>query len=196
MKMNNRLLSIVLSLLLSACANSPSVQYYVLEPLAAQSQSHPDVKIQHTIGIGPIAVPDLLESKKIVTHLTDNTVQIAQFHQWASPLQDNLLQTLTRNVAMLQPNAIVRAYPWAVYGTVDLQVIIDIVRFDTSPGKSVDLEANWVIKNEKTNAILKSGRSVIIHPLAGSSYPGAVHALSMSLGEFSQALSLALMQIP
>ncbi len=190
-----RLISILPVFLLSACANSPAVQFYVLEPLSTLPPSSIVIKSQQTIGIGPVSVPALLESKKIVTHLSDNTVQIAQFHQWASPLQDNLLQTITRNLATLQPNAIVRAYPWSVYGSVNLQIIIDIVRFDASPGKSVNLEANWTIKNEKTNAILKNGRSVINHPLSDTSYPGSIHALSKILGEFSQTLSLVLLQI-
>lgn len=182
----------MLGLLVTACANAPSVEFYVLEPLNQTASSNVANIRQLTIGVGPITVPALLERKQIITRHTGNTVQIAEFQQWASPLQDNLLQALTRNLSTLQPNNIVRAYPWSVHGTVDLQVIVDLIRFDTTPGESVNLEANWTIKNENTHDILKNGHSIINHSLSDSSYPGTVRALSKILSEFSQELSLAL----
>ncbi len=190
-----RLVSIALALFLTACASSPKVQFYVLKPLATLPSASVEIKGQQSIGIGPISLPSLLENKNIVTRLSDNTVQVAQFHQWAAPLQDHLLQTISRNLTVLQPDAAVRTYPWSVHGTVDFQIIIDISRFDASPGKSVNLEANWTIKNEKTNIVYKNGRSIINHPLRDTSYLGSVHALSQILGEFSQVLSLALTKI-
>jgi uncharacterized protein len=193
--MTKLLIVAMLASLLSACASAPSVQFYVLEPLSQSSPSSVKSFKQRSIGIGPVFVPALLDHKKIVTRHSDNAVQIAEFHQWASPLQDNLLQALTRNLSTLQPGNIVRAYPWSVHGTVDLQVIVDIIRFDTTSGESVNLEANWTIKNEKTNSILKNGRSVINHSFSDSSYPGTVRALSKILGEFSQELSIALLKV-
>jgi uncharacterized protein len=189
------LTALIIGFILSACTTSPAVQYYILEPLSTPAPATVENHGRRTIGIGPLTVPALLESKKIVTRLTDNTVQLAQFHQWASSLQDNLLQTLTRNLSILQPDAVVRAYPWSVYGSVDLQVIIDIVRFDGSPGKSVDLEVDWTIKNEKTNNVLKTGHSVINQPCTSTSYPDTVHALSRVLGKLSEELSVVLNNI-
>jgi uncharacterized protein len=185
----------LLGVILSGCASTAPVQFYVLEPLSQPAPPIATTLRQRTIGIGPISIPTLLEHKQIITRLSDNTVNIAEFQQWASPLQDNLSQTLTRNVSSLQPNNIVWAYPWSIYGTVDLQVIVDFVRFDTSPGKSANLEANWTIKNEKTHKILKSGRSVIKHPLTETTYPATVRALSHILGQFSQELSLVLLKL-
>jgi uncharacterized lipoprotein YmbA len=185
----------ILGVFLSACANAPEVHFYVLEPINQTSPAGIASEKQVSIGVGPIAIPTLLANKKIITRLSDNTVQIAQFQQWASPLEDNLLQTLTQNLATLQSHNIVRAYPWSIHGTVDLQVIIDITRFDTTPGKSVNLEASWTIKNESSRAILKNGRTVLKHSLADSSYPGSVRALSNILGQFSQELSFGLLQV-
>jgi uncharacterized protein len=182
----------VLGLLLAACTVAPSVQFYVLESLSQTAPSTIASTKQRTIGIGPVAVPALLERKQIITRHASNGVQIAEFQQWASPLQDNLLQALTRNLSTLQSGNIVRAYPWSVHGTVDLQIVVDIIRFDTTPGESANMEANWTIKNENTHEILKTGHSVINHSLSDSSYPGTVRALSKLLGEFSQELSLAL----
>jgi uncharacterized lipoprotein YmbA len=195
MMMARQLIAALLGIVLTGCANAPSVQFYVLEPISQTAPSTVASVRQHTIGIGPVSVPALLERKQIITRHSGNAVQIAEFQQWASPLQDNLLQALTRNISTLQPNNIVRAYPWSVYGTVDLQIVIDIIRFDTTPGESANMEANWTIKNENTHDILKNGHSLINHSLSDSSYPGTVRALSKILGEFSQELSLALLKV-
>jgi uncharacterized lipoprotein YmbA len=148
------------------------------------------------IGIGPLSMPALLDRRGIVTRATNNGVQIAEFDQWAAPLKDNVIAVLSKNVATLQPNAIVRAYPWSVYGNVDYRVIIDISRFDTQLGKSVNLEASWAIMEEKNHTILSNGQTKLQQPLNDASYNSAAQGLSKLLGELSQQLSQSLVQVP
>lgn len=182
------------SVLLSACASAPT-SFYTLE-----AQSRPPVVATTTgatkplIGIGPLSLPALLDRRGIVTRTENNSVQIAEFDQWAAPLKDNILAVLSKNVANLQPNAIVRAYPWSVYGSVNYRVIIDITRFDTQPGKSANLEASWAIMEEKNHTIISNGQTKLQQPLNDASYNSAAQALSRLLSEFSQQLSLALVQ--
>ncbi len=137
----------------------------------------------------------MLERKQIVTRLPDNSVKIAEFHQWASPLKDNVAQVLTHNLAMLQTSDLIRAYPWSAYGAVDYRIIIDIIRFDTRPEQSVNLEANWAIMNEKNHTLISNGHTKIEHPLGDPSYPATVKALNKILSEFSRELSQALEKI-
>jgi uncharacterized lipoprotein YmbA len=171
----------------------PPTQFYVLEPLSQPVSLTTDKKRQ--IGIGPVSLPTLLERKQIVTRLPDNSVQIAEFHQWASPLKDNVAEVLTHNLAALQADDLIRAYPWSAYGAVDYRIIIDITRFDTCPEQSVNLEANWTIMNEKNHTLLSSGHAKIEHPLKDPSYPATVRALNNILSEFSRELSMALGKI-
>lgn len=182
-------------LLFSGCASSPPTQYFVLEPIKQKAFVSAAMSPPMSIGIGPVAIPALLARKKIVTHSADNTVQIAEYHQWATPLENSLPQTIASNIAALQPNNIVRTYPWSIHGIVDLQVVVEISRFDTSPGKCANLEANWSIKNEANHQMLKSGRSVFTQTLKDTSYPGTVRALSDLIGQFSQDLSSVLLEI-
>ena len=191
----NRFILLCVSALLSACASTPT-NFYTLE-----SQSRPPAVTtiasakKLLIGIGPLTLPALLDRKGIVTRAENNSVQIAEFDQWAAPLQNNVIAVLSKNVATLQPNAIVRAYPWSVYGNVDYRVIIDITRFDTQLGKSANLEASWAIMEEKNHTIVSNGQAKIEQPLNDASYNSAAQALSKLLSEFSQQLSLALVQV-
>ena len=191
--MLKQLMVLLLGVWLSGCADSPTVEFYVLEQLSKPAlPNRGNIINQQTIGIGPVTVPALLERKQIITRTSDNTVKIAESQQWASPLQDSLLQTLSRNLSGLQAQHIIRAYPWAAHGAVDLQVIVDFIRFDTTPGKSANLEANWTIKNETSREIVKTGHSIINRPMTDSTYPGTVRILSIVLGDFSRELAGAL----
>ena len=193
-KHSNRFIMLCVSALLTACASTPT-NFYTLE-----SQSRPPVVTTTTgatkplIGIGPLSLPALLDRRGIVTRAENNSVQIAEFDQWAAPLQNNVIAVLSKNVATLQPNAIVRAYPWSVYGNVDYRVIIDISRFDTQLGKFANLEASWSIMEEKNHTIISNGQTKLEQRLSDTSYNGAAQGLSKLLSEFSQQLSLALVQ--
>lgn len=181
--------------LLSACLSTPPTQFYVLEPLSQPPSSLTTAEKKRQIGIGPVSIPKLLERKQIVTRLPDNSVTIAEFHQWASPLKDNIAQVLTHNLATLQTGDLIRVYPWSAYGTVDYRIIIDIIRFDARPKQSANIEASWSIMNEKKHTLLNNGRTKIERPLNDSSYPSTVKALNQILSEFSQELSEALNNI-
>jgi len=182
-------------LLISACAATPPTNFYVLEALTQTPASLTDTAKKRRIGIGPITLPALLERKQIVTRAESSSVQVAEFHQWAEPVKDNVAEVLTQNLSILQPNDVFRTYPWSAYGTVNYRVIIDIVRFDTRPGKSANLEARWAVMDEKTHVIVTNGQSGIEHALTDASYPATVNALSQVLDEFSRELALALKAI-
>ena len=192
----NRFILLCASVLLTACASTPT-HFYTLE-----AQSRPPVATSTSsakktlIGIGPLTLPALLDRKGIVTRADNNSVQIAEFDQWAAPLQNNVIAVISKNVAALQPNAIVRAYPWGVYGNVDYRVIIDITRFDTQLGKSVNLEASWAIMEEKNHTIVGNGQTKLQQPLNDPSYNSAAQGLSKLLSDLSQQLSMALVQVP
>lgn len=191
-RLSKRLILLFSGPLLSACLSTPPTQFYVLEPLSEPPSSSTATEKKRQIGIGPVSIPALLERKQIVTRQPDNSVKIAEFHQWASPLKDNITQVLTHNLATLQAGDLVRAYPWSAYGAVDYRIIIDIIRFDTRQEQSVNLEANWAIMNEKNHTLISNGRSKIEHPLDDSTYPATVKALNKVLSEFSHELSQAL----
>lgn len=183
------------ALLVAACTATPSTHFYILEATSQSPAPVSDPAKQRLIGIGPVTLPTLLERKQIVTRTGNNSIHQAEFHQWAAPLKDNLVQVLTQNLAAQQPNAIIRAYPWSAFGTVNYHIIIDITRFDTTPKQSANLEATWAIMNDQTHTLISNGHSRIEHPLTDASYAAAVDALGKTLGKFSRELSVALQQV-
>ena len=186
---------LVLGSLLTACATPPT-QFYQLEATSPPLVTSTTTAKKMLIGIGPLSLPALVDRKQIVTRGANNAIQLAEFHQWATPLQDNVLNVLSKNIAAQQSNAIVRSYPWSVYGEMDYRVIIDISRFDSQLGKSANLQASWVIISEKNHTIISNGQTNIQQLLHDERYDSAVLALNKLLSELSQQLSLALHQVP
>jgi uncharacterized lipoprotein YmbA len=147
------------------------------------------------IGIGPLTIPALLERRQIVTRKDNNSIEMAEFHQWAAPLKDNILTVLSKDIAAQQTNAIVRAYPWSAYGEVEYRIIIDISRFDSQLSKSANLEASWAIMEEVNHTIISNGETKITQPLTNANYENVVLALDRLLSEFAQQLSVQLHQL-
>jgi uncharacterized protein len=191
----NKLLAVGIASLLIACASTPPTNFYVLEAISQPSVSPSSAK-KMLIGIGPLTLPTLLERRQIVTRKANNSIELAEFHQWAAPLRDSILAVLSQNLAVQQPNALVKAYPWAAYGEMDYRVIIDISRFDSELGKSATLQASWAIMTEKNHTIIHSGQTRLEQPLDSNYYESVVAALNQLLNKFSQQLALALHQLP
>lgn len=195
-KHSYRFILLGISGLLTACASTPSTDFYALDSLSLPPvATTPVLEKKLLIGIGPLTLPALVDRKQIITRAENHTLQIAEFHQWAAPLKENVIAVLGKNMATLQPNAIVRPYPWSAYGNVDYRVIIDVSRFDTQLGKSVNIEASWVIMEEKNHTIVKNGEAKIERLLNDESYQSATQALSELLSQLSQQLSNELLQV-
>jgi hypothetical protein len=190
----NGCIALILGSLLTSCATPPT-HFYQLEAASTPPVTSNTTAKKTLIGIGPLSIPALVDRKQIVTRSENNAIQLAEFHQWATPLQDNVMTVLSKNIAAQQSNAIVRNYPWSVYGEMDYRVIIDISRFDSQLGKSATLEASWAIMSEKNHTIISNGQTNSQQPLHDGSYDSAVLALNKLLSELSQQLSLALHQV-
>lgn len=191
-----RLMSAVWALWwLAGCASTPSTHFYVLEAVSQPPPASSIVAKKRLIGIGPITLPSLLDRQQIVTRAFGDNVEIGEFHQWAAPLKDDVLEVLTQNLSQLQPSYFIKAYPWSAYGTVNYRVLVDIIRFDARPGLEADFEAAWAIMDEETHQIIDNGHSKLSRPLHDRSYPAIVHELSQILGQFCSELSVELQKL-
>ncbi|MFZ4503206.1 MAG: PqiC family protein [Methylovulum sp.] len=177
--------SVLAMLLLTACSTTPPTHFYVLDALPQTERAN---KQALAIGIGPITLPALLERKQMVTRLHDNTVQLAEFHQWAEPLKDTLPRVIVKNLAALQPTYVFRAYPWSAYGNVDYRIIIDIDSFAAETKKNVKFSASWAIMDERQHAIIKNGKTQLERILPNPAPAAIAEAMSQLLSQFSQRL--------
>jgi uncharacterized lipoprotein YmbA len=184
------------AVVMSACSSTPATQFYVLQAVSQPTTEVLSNDKKPLIGVGPLTLPAVLGRTQIVSQKADNSIEIAEFHQWAAPLQESIIAVLSKNIATLQPNALIKAYPWSAYGNMDYRIIIDITRFDSQRGQSATLEASWSIMEEKKHTLIRSGQTKITKNLPDASYSSVAKVFSALLADFSQQLVLAIKQLP
>jgi hypothetical protein len=111
--------------------------------------------------IGRILLPELLNRPQIVTRTSPNTVRMADFSQWAEPLEKSIPRVLSQNLARLTGTDKVTVSPWPTPTAFDLMVEIAVIRFEGNTAGEVSLVARW--------RLLRSNGSEA-HPLQESRY--------------------------
>ena len=111
-------------------------KYYVLSSM--QSEATPVQPLADLsdigIGVGPIRMPLYLDRSDIVTRGSQNQIEIAQFAQWAGPLQENFSRVLAENLSVLLATDKVGVFPFARREALDYNVTVYVTRFDGTPG--------------------------------------------------------------
>ena len=126
-------------------------KFYVLSSM--QSEATPVQPITSLpavgIGVGPIRMPLYLDRSDIVTRGSQNEVDIADFAQWAGPLQENFSRVLAENLSVLLATDKVSVFPFIRRDTTDYNVTVYVTRFDGMPGDKAYLRARWSILDRK-----------------------------------------------
>jgi uncharacterized lipoprotein YmbA len=86
--------------LLTACATSAPTRFYVLSSLPASGAESRNAKLEDctAVGVGPVELPDYLDRTEIVTRVSPNKLELAQFDQWAESLESNFSLVLAENL--------------------------------------------------------------------------------------------------
>lgn len=179
---------------LVACSATPPPQFYTLDAVLQPTISSGSIASpgQRVVGIGPIALPAVLNRKAIVTRGAQQSIQVTDAQQWAEPLLENVTRVIARNIATLNPKYILHAYPWTAFGAVDTRVVIEVTQLEGQPGKAVYFEAVWSVKDEQRDRTLKQGHSKLQRPLKGQDTAEMVGQMNDILAAFSTELSAAL----
>ena len=72
---------------------SQPTHFYVLTPLTRADRLQPITgdKLELALGVGPVTLPSYLDRPQIVTRLESNRLDMAEFEQWAEPLQESVI---------------------------------------------------------------------------------------------------------
>ena len=171
---------------LAGCGSSPKSRFYTLSSGAILERS--DTKIQYSVTVGPVTVPDIIDRPQIVTSIATNQVQIAEQARWAAPLKSEIPRVIAGNLMQLLDGAYVSVYPENVSPYADYQVRVEVQRFDSTLGDAVTIEALWAVRPAQGGAP-KNGRSVVREPTGGDGYDALVAAYSRALNAVSRDIA-------
>ena len=171
------------ALLLTGClgpGTTRSAKLFVLNATATPDGSTARVT-DLRLGVGRISLPELLNRPQIITRTGANRVRVADFSQWAEPLEKSIPRVLSENLARLTGTDQVSVYPWPTQMEIDFKLEIAVIRFEGDTDGEVSLVARWRWVRAKDSQA---------HPLQASSY--AESAADQSTEALVAAMSRAL----
>jgi len=139
-------------LVVAGCAGllggeSTPIRYYVLSevPRTDDARAPAGPASEVVVAVVDVTMADYLDTQSVVTRTTANTVELAQFDQWAAPFGRHVTRTMKNNIAVLIPSKRVLLSPLSIPVTVDYEVRVDIQMFEQDPSGKVVLEARWAL---------------------------------------------------
>lgn len=135
-------LLLTLLMVLSGCSlMQPQTVLYQLDSGALADK--PTRVRNLVVQLEPVGVAEYLKGEQMVQRQPDDSLVIARHARWAGPLDSNLSEQLLRQLdARLAVEMLVLA-PVPAGFKPDLQLQVDITRFDAGPSQPAVLEARW-----------------------------------------------------
>ncbi len=189
----------VLILMVGSCApfgagTQKETKYYVLSSLQSAASQEPTLADLPDVGlgVGPIRMPLYLDRSDIVTRDSQHQVVIADFAQWAGPLQENFGRVLAENLSVLLATDKVAIFPFARSTETDYNVTVYVTRFDGMPGDKAHLRARWAILDNKRKKTLFEKHTIVSEPTKDDSLESLIGAESRTVAELSRQIAEAI----
>jgi hypothetical protein len=178
-----------LMMCLAGCGSSPKTHFYVLNAEHV-SASLLDKKAKAVgVGVWSVNLPKLLNRPEIVTRSDQYTIELADFHQWAGGLGNNMTRLIASELGRCLQTERVVISPWSSYRKNDYQVKIHIDRFDGELGKEIVLSGAWSLLNSEGNKELTREAFTYKLQANGKSYSDMAAALSKLTVQLSEQIA-------
>ena len=184
-------------LALAGCLGGPSgpTNFYMLSALspspAGKSAATTEGRIR--IGLATVVVPEYLNRNEIVVNLDNTVYQLAEFNQWAEPLNNNLTRVLEENLTSLLRNDSID-----IFLTTDSSIPtnyrleVDVLRLDGNLGDQATLIAQWALLDAEEDELILMQRTEYQEPAADNTYKGLVLANSRTVEKLSSDLAVGI----
>jgi uncharacterized lipoprotein YmbA len=133
-----------------------------------------------------------LNRPQIVTKASAHEVELAEFHKWAEPLQENATNVLQENLSVLLSTDRIVQYPWKRSTLPDYKLSLEVIQFDGTKSQEAVLKVRWTLMGDKGKSVLQRKTSQFSEMLRGSEYEDLVEAMSRMLASLSQEIADAI----
>ena len=170
----------------TGCSSAPS-RFYTLNPTAK-----PDglPAVDYAVVVGPVSIPAEVDRPQFTVQVAPNRVAVDEFNRWAAPLGDNIACAVAGDLAVLLGTPRVAEVSLANFDPA-YRVTIDIQQFESVPGKSVLVDAVWVV-HKSAGGASQSGRTVASEPVSGDDFDALAAAHSRALAKVSGDIAAAI----
>lgn len=179
-------------LALCACASSPEVTYYRLEPLPPAAGSNHGGPV---LGVGPLQFPEYLRRPQMVTRDGSARMRVDDFHRWVDALDRDAVRTLAANLDALLPDLVAVPVLMQPAFVMAYQLDGNVVRFEADSGNRVELVVQWRLRALADGDWIAPPRTARYTARADAGTPAAIAAaMADALGQFSRDVAAALDQ--
>lgn len=173
-------------------------KFYLLTPTAdaaaPASAAVQSTSGSFTIGLGPIKLPPYLDRPEIVTRMAPNRLELSKEDRWGESIQNGFTRAMERDLAA-QSSGTVILFPWYNTVHVDMQVQIDVYRFETDGQGNATLSAKWTILDSTGKNILYTVETSLTQPSKPGDVTDATAALSRTIGDLSSQIASMMHQL-
>ena len=148
-----------------------------------------------TIGLGPIKLPPYLDRPEIVTRMAPNRLELSKEDRWGESVQNGFTSAMARDLTAQTGSGRVILFPWYNTVHIDLQVQIDVYRFETDGQGNANLSAKWTILDSTGKNILYTVETSLTQPSKPGDMTDATAALSRTIGDLSGQIANMLQQL-
>lgn len=186
--------SAVALLALAACATHVPTRYYTLSAATPPAARAANAAPAYRVAIGPVTLPEALDRPQIVLRVAPNRYAISDLERWAEPLKREIPRVIAEDIGQDLP--LVQVAANFQYGAqdADYRVLIDVLRFESTPGASITLEAAWSVR-DRAGTILRQARSVHVEKVEGAGIAALVGAHEKALAALASEIAVALRMV-
>ena len=173
---------------------SAPTRFYMLRPIAGS-----EIKLKFAerdqyaiVGIGPIEFPAYLDRPQFIIRENRNRFRLAEFDNWAEPLQNTFERVFVENLNKLLNEAPVAVVRWRSGIRVDYQIQLGVIRFESDERGQVSLDVGWIIMGDDGRKMLLAKVSSYKEQSKSENYEEIVAAQSRAVGALSKEIAGAL----
>jgi uncharacterized protein len=151
-------------LALTGCLGGPSgpTNFYMLSPLSPSQAGTAMATAEGRIRIGlvTVVIPEYLNRNEIVFNLDNTVYRLAEFNQWAEPLNNNLTRVLEENLTNLLRGDSIDVFLASDSSIpADYRLEVDVLRLDGNLGGQVALISQWALLETEEGGLILMRRS-------------------------------------
>lgn len=181
-----RLAPALAALLLAGCASAPA-QYYTLVRPAAAPSAPSDLRID----VLPVTVPTQVDVPQLVIRQSDTEVALVENQQWIAPLGQEVRAAIAAELVTSLGAQDLSGTLRAPSAAPAYRIRLDLRRFDSSPGRSVLIEAVWSVRRSAREHDPAVCISRVEQP-AAAGYPALVEAHQRALQRIAAQIAQAI----
>lgn len=184
-------LAVLPGMLLAACGSSPAPRYYALEaPVGTVVAAAAPGQEALSVWVAPVTLPESVDRPQLVLRVSPNRLAILDGHRWVEPLGSAVTRAIAANLAA-RLGARVSAEGQHAAAGAQVRVLVDVLRFESTAGESVTLEAQWTVRRIQ-DSTPRHGRARIVQPVSGADNESLVAAHSRAISALSQDIAQAI----